>query len=301
MRHPFDQLKELAPIPTGEIENTERIPGIKSVVFDIYGTLIISASGDIGCQSLRGNIALQSFKNTGIHWSSPHDLEETVLGEAIIKAYEKQILSSHEISKSEKKYPHPEVDIVLIWEKVIEQVSKECQISFSSSEGSNIDHERLAMEFEVENNAVYPMPHMEKVLSQLNQGGFELGIVSNAQFFTPMVLNHFMSRDIDSPLAYFNPELQVYSYQLGRAKPDPFLYEELAKKLKKINLVPEQCLYIGNDMLNDIYPAHLLGFKTALYAGDQRSLRRRENDSRCQSLTPDRVITSLDQIFTIIS
>jgi putative hydrolase of the HAD superfamily len=54
-------------------------------------------------------------------------------------------------------------------------------------------------------------------------------------------------------------------------------------------------------MLNDIYPAHLLGFKTALYAGDQRSLRRRENDSRCQSLTPDRVITSLDQIFTIIS
>jgi len=55
-------------------------------------------------------------------------------------------------------------------------------------------------------------------------------------------------------------------------------------------------LYIGNDMLNDIYPAKKAGFRTALFAGDARSLRLRENDPKCKDLSADIIITDLIQI-----
>jgi putative hydrolase of the HAD superfamily len=49
-------------------------------------------------------------------------------------------------------------------------------------------------------------------------------------------------------------------------------------------------------MLNDIYPAQQLGFKTALFAGDTRSLRLRTDDSRCSNLSTDLVLTDLEQL-----
>ncbi len=39
-----------------------------------------------------------------------------------------------------------------------------------------------------------------------------------------------------------------------------------------------------------------LGLKTALFAGDQRSLRLREHDPRCSTLEPDLIITKLSQL-----
>jgi len=49
-------------------------------------------------------------------------------------------------------------------------------------------------------------------------------------------------------------------------------------------------------MLNDIYPAQKVGFQTALFAGDKRSLRLRNDDPRCKNLKPDLVITDLIQL-----
>ena len=55
-------------------------------------------------------------------------------------------------------------------------------------------------------------------------------------------------------------------------------------------------LYVGNDLRNDIWPASLTGCRTALFAGDARSLRLREDDPRYASVDPDRIVTALSQI-----
>jgi putative hydrolase of the HAD superfamily len=54
-------------------------------------------------------------------------------------------------------------------------------------------------------------------------------------------------------------------------------------------------------MLNDIYPAHRSGFQTALFAGDARSLRWRRDDPRCSGLTPDLVVTDLNQVADLLT
>jgi putative hydrolase of the HAD superfamily len=55
----------------------------------------------------------------------------------------------------------------------------------------------------------------------------------------------------------------------------------------------DEVLYVGNDMLNDIMPANSVGFRTALFAGDARSLRLREDEPSVRGSTPDLVVTDL--------
>jgi putative hydrolase of the HAD superfamily len=49
-------------------------------------------------------------------------------------------------------------------------------------------------------------------------------------------------------------------------------------------------------MLNDVAAASQAGFRTALYAGDRRSLRLRSGDDRIQRVQPDLVVTHLRQL-----
>ncbi len=49
-------------------------------------------------------------------------------------------------------------------------------------------------------------------------------------------------------------------------------------------------------MKNDILPSKKIGMMSALFAGDSRSLRLRENISECRCFPPDIVITDLIQL-----
>jgi putative hydrolase of the HAD superfamily len=290
----LSQIKEIKPIPTEQKSVLKPIDGIKCVLFDVYGTLIISASGDIGSSELVGKVALKTFEHCEIPLNPKVPGEDT--GRLIISEYEQEIKNSHDISR-EKGIVHPEVNIKNIWENVTAELKSNGIID----KNQNIDIDNLAFTFEFFNNPVYPMPNFTETLKSLNDDGYRLGIVSNAQFFTPMFLNHFISNNFDqTELPWFDKKLVTYSFAHGIAKPDLYLYDKTKEALKGFGLSPEQCLYVGNDMLNDIYPASTLGFKTALFAGDVRSLRLRENHSNCQNIKPDCVIDNLNQIKSII-
>ena len=69
---------------------------------------------------------------------------------------------------------------------------------------------------------------------------------------------------------------------------------------KNHGIALEETVYVGNDMLNDIYCAKQAGCKTVLFAGDQQSLRLRENDERCLAIEPDAVVSSLSQLLEIL-
>jgi putative hydrolase of the HAD superfamily len=78
------------------------------------------------------------------------------------------------------------------------------------------------------------------------------------------------------------------------------MFQVAAEQLKHMDISVGSALYIGNDMLNDMYPAKQAGFKTGLFAGDARSLRLRENDPKCKDLSVDLVITDLIQLLDYI-
>ena len=74
------------------------------------------------------------------------------------------------------------------------------------------------------------------------------------------------------------------------------MHFQAANDLAERGIGSDEVLYVGNDMLNDMTPASRVGFRTALFAGDARSLRMREGDPRVAGVAPDLVLSSLAEL-----
>ena len=277
----------LAPLPTGETPHLTALPEIKAAVFDVYGTMLVSGSGDVGT-AFQGDVAAgRAAALVAAAAACECDISETEAA-ALVERLKQTIQAEHARLKAAGTV-YPEIDIRRMWQAVWRERGAP-----GSQPGRELDWERLALEYEMRVNPVWPMPGIESLLTQLVEGGVLLGIVSNAQCFTPWVLEVLLGH---SPAELgFRENLQFYSYRYDAAKPGSFLYEMAADALLAEGIEPKQTIYIGNDMLNDVLPAAQVGFRTALFAGDKRSLRWREGDPRVAGVRPDIVITELSQL-----
>jgi len=272
--------------------NLQSMRSVKVFLFDLYGTLFISGSGDIGTASEETRIEKnmeKALKKAGISPVKP-DTPQTASN-----LYVDAIRQVHTAKKGQD-ISFPEVDIFNIWHSVLSDLRKQNHIEV------NPDHKlvsKLALWFEVINNPVWPMPHAGDILSYLRDSGIKMGIISNAQFYTPLLFQAFLSHTYQE--LGFIDKYCFFSYHLGYAKPEKKMFKNAFSALQKDipDLNANEIAYVGNDMLKDIYPAHECGFKTILFAGDTRSLRLRENDNRCSSIVPNSIVTSLQEIKTL--
>jgi putative hydrolase of the HAD superfamily len=270
-------LQPLRPLPTTLSASGELRHQVHCILFDVYGTLFISGSGDISV-SQKNSPAHGQIKQLLTKYSirrSPEDILHTLYS---------SIEARHGALRNQG-VDHPEVIIEQIWQQVL------------GTEDQNISRQ-FAVEFEFITNPVSPMPHLAIMLSACRHQKMVMGIISNAQFYTPLLFNWFLNASIQD--LGFDAGLLFYSYQYQVAKPSLTLFKRAAEKLKANGIEPNRILYVGNDMLNDIYPAHVIGFQTALFAGDRRSLRLRSDDPRCKDLKPDLVLTDLEQLIQYI-
>ncbi len=136
------------------------------------------------------------------------------------------------------------------------------------------------------------MPHALETLRALH-GRAALGIVSNGQFYTLLILRELMGAPFDELIPR---DRRVCSYRHGHAKPGTELFEAAADRFAAAGVGRSECLFVGNDMRNDVWAAAACGWRTALFAGDARSLRLRGDDERCRRLQPDLIVTSLAQL-----
>ncbi|MBL7179980.1 MAG: HAD family hydrolase [Desulfobacterales bacterium] len=266
-------IRPLSPNPTSLHASGQLKETVRCVLFDVYGTLFISASGDIGVagQVSRQTDQLKNLLQTFGIQKAP---------DLILEAFFATITAEHEEQK-ENGVDFPEVEIDRIWMRVLKSSDLELIRAF-------------ALEFELIVNPVYPMPNLEKTLAGCKALNLLMGIISNAQFYTPALFHWFLGSHPEH--LGFHPDLLFYSYRCGYAKPSAHMFQLAAENLKHMNIPAQAALYLGNDMLNDIYPAQKIGFQTALFAGDARSLRLRKDIPECSNLSADIVITDLEQL-----
>ncbi len=287
----------MAPSPTLLKPYIRADPSIKAVVVDVYGTIIISASGDIDESEISTENLKAALNAAGIKLGVKVTDYQLFLGE-ILETFKSDIIRFHEEERTDDR-PYPEVDILKIWEKILfENRDKELLIL-----DGELCVKCFTFVFEVLCNRIYPMPGMKEVITRLNAKGLPLGIISNAQFYTPVILNYFMHGGITEgeEVKPFDPDLTVFSYKFMRSKPDHYLFEAVKQQCwQKYKIFASEILFLGNDMFRDIYPASLAGFKTALFAGDIHSLRMRKEKPEISNLTPDFVVTDLHQLLNIV-
>ncbi|MBN1687297.1 MAG: HAD family hydrolase [Spirochaetales bacterium] len=277
---------ELFPVPTGVIPRLQPISGVKAVLFDVYGTLLISGSGEVGTvlEQPLSDAFREALIAAGI--TSPDNDIVRRTGELFFAEIRRRHTSS-----LGKGIDHPEVDIIDVWQEVLRSLS----ISSTAERCA-----RVAVVYEVHANPVGLMPGAATTIAGLKSIGLQIGIVSNAQFFTQTLLEY----ELGSTLAHagFNMGLCAYSYRWGVAKPSPALFSPVMEHLSgAFGIQPSSVMYVGNDMLNDIYTAARIGCRTCLFAGDRRSLRLRTDHRLCAHLEPDALVTELGQIIPIVS
>lgn len=277
--------RPLEPIATQRAPRLFPLEGIRAVLFDIYGTLFVSASGDITDES--GDRRIEAVRQTVASLGLSLRCSEDQIVERLLET----IASDHEALRAEG-VEFPEVDIIDVWRRVLSSLSDDGLLDRFPNNRETVA--RFALEYEVRSNPVWPMPHAGSTLAWLNQQGLALGVISNAQEFTRELFGALMGRELED--FGCEPQLQFYSYVHRQAKPGTFLYEQAAKALQAREIAPAATLYVGNDMLKDILPARLCGFRTALFAGDARSLRERTGDPRVADVTPDLILTDLAQL-----
>lgn len=264
----------LVPIPTGISPNLSAMKLYSSIIFDIYGTLLISAAGEIGTNRQVGEKTMQRLEPLLLQ----HDIEAPPI--ELLASKEHLIQKMHDIGR-QRGIPHPEVDILQVWKEVLGWTDSDQLKSF-------------ALEVELIVNPVYPMPGAKTLTTALKAQGVPMGIISNAQFYTKTLLNWFFRGGL--ACHGFDRRLLFYSWREGHAKPSTIMFERAKAALEGKGIPVDSVLYVGNDMRNDVWPAASVGFNTALFAGDRRSLRKRGDDAQCRHLHPDLVVTDLRQL-----
>lgn len=290
----LDRLEKLEPIATDFCPILKTKSKVKAVIFDIYGTLLISSSGDIdqasmSVESLKKAMEAGGFETAGLK-------DETY--EFLLEQLPLKIKANHETLKA-NGHPYPDVDIFKVWNEMFAATEKAGLLKRNGNE-SLAD---VIIVFEILSNKVYPMPGMKEILVELKHRGIPLGIVSNAQFYTPIIMNYFLTGEFSTKqeIEFFDPELSVFSFKELRAKPDVKLFDKIISTLdNNYNLQTADAVFVGNDMLKDIYTATNSGLKTALFSGDKRSLRIREDDPKVKGIFPDFFVNDLKQILEIV-
>lgn len=254
---------------------------VRAVIFDIYGTMLISGAGGVGTDGAEDNE--DAFRAACLDGGLCSEAMQSARPGA--EMLRREIKRDRAVRKKRGVF-HPEVDILRIWARTFKKIGlPEC---------SEHQLQRCALSYECRVNPSWPMPGLIETIDGLLHRGLRLGIISNAQFYTPLLFRAFFGKD--PPGLGFDEQYCIWSYIEGRGKPDSQLFYRLEAQLAQVSISGSEILYVGNDMCKDVFPAAAREWKTALFAGDRRSLRLGRNDPRLRTIQPDYVINDLRQL-----
>ncbi|APZ42835.1 HAD family hydrolase [Acidihalobacter ferrooxydans] len=235
---------------------------IRAVLFDLYGTLI-----HIETDESQGEIYWAIARYLSYH-------RIRIDADALRERY-------FELAKRQKRDSgerYPEMDARAVWRAILSDGTRHYRPEAFAGEGPDKQREvekrreRLARELvrlqrALSRRQIERYPGAKHLLQSI-AADYRLGIVSDAQ--------HDFARAemrITKLRKYF--PVKTISDEFGYRKPDPRLFQQTCAALE---VLPEETIYVGNDMYRDIYGAHQAGLRTILVWSDQG--RKEYRDTR---------------------
>ena len=278
---------------------------IRAVLWDIYGTLCGMEVGDLA-QSLSAPERLtKSAEATAREFHLEAPLQRLCphepVGPALAAMYVREIEASHARSRRHG-IAYPEVVIERVWQRILADC---CRLGYQSPFAEPLPQTayRVAYFFDCSLQRTYFYPQAAACLTRLQQAHLVQGIISNAQFYTPWHLRRLLQATLGKAVELhdiFNPALVLFSYQLGFSKPNPTAFRLALQRLEACRIRPDQTLYVGNEMVNDIHAAARHGIRTVLFAGDATMTGLGGTSEQAPQTEPDAVVADLAAVADMI-
>ncbi len=298
---------EVARVSSGCQRRYADFSSVKVVLWDVYGTICGVGVGDLeqslGNQGRLSQAAGFLAEEYGITGTLSKVEPGKKAGVVLAELYHRYIDESHSQSRT-RGVEYPEVVIERIWLRILRDC-RQWGYKRSFDEPELHTAYRWAYFFDSAMQHTYLLPGAAGTLRALAEKELVQGIISNAQFYTPLHLRRLLrkaeGRDEFELAEFFSEQLTILSYEMGCSKPNPAGFEHVKVILSSLGIGPDRILYVGNDMLNDIWAAKQHGMRTALWAVDGGSVVWRDDDERCNDSPPDAVITEAGQLVEMIA
>jgi putative hydrolase of the HAD superfamily len=222
---------------------------IRALIFDINGTLIDIETDERMEQAYRAIGHFLTYQGVTLHRWELLDLYFQIMKE--------QFAQSMEI--------YPEFDVVAVWREVLERHASNFTRALPPEKLQQIPLFLAELQRGISRKRLILFPQVLEVLSQLRER-YPLAVVSDAQ--SAYALPELRAVGLHE---YFEPV--VISGDYGYRKPDARLFQTA---LDRLQVLPGQAVFIGNDGYRDIFGARQLGIKTILFRHTQDMTRPNE-------------------------
>ncbi len=276
------------------------LPGVRAVAWNIYGTLLRIADGDLLFevpQPLRMQIALEKVDAEFNMWN--HMYRKPVAPwKYLLEQYQK-LLERQQMAATKVKGDVPEVSSSQIWRQILAQLEeKDYQYDVEFYGDMDQLSEKVAYFFHASLQGLEAAPNALRALETVAAGHLHQGLLADGQSFTLVQLLRCLGAQGKLPPLgdLFQPDLIGLSCQVGVRKPSKTLFQAFQQRAGENGLAPDEVLYVSSRLDQDLAVAKAFGMSTALYAGDKLSLKATKEEIANPKLRPDRLLTDLAQI-----
>jgi FMN phosphatase YigB (HAD superfamily) len=289
--------------PTDLEPRLYRLPDIRAVTWNVYGTLLAISGGTLlfeHPQQVITDLALdktiQEFKMWAAMTRKPGQPTE-YFG----PLYAMQLHQMKGASGGGERFPEVAVDA--LWEALVKKLLKKDYKFDTGFYGSlNEFSRKVAYFFHASLQGVGCYPGAGAALSLVKSRRLVQGLLGDGQCFTLDHLKRCLRlEDAEANVAdAFDPELRVLSYSVKARPPSERPFREVLGTLARRGIRPEQVLHIGSRLTADVAPARRLRMRTALFAGDKGSLDAAPDQLERSQTRPDVILTELGQITEVV-
>jgi hypothetical protein len=281
----------------------ERLPDVRVVTWGVYGTLLAIAEKELHfvhpnafIMDLALDKTIQEFKMWKAMTRKPGKPSEYMR-----LLYTNALDELRMLPAAGEK--HPEIQVEKIWEMIVNKLLQNEYEFDGAFFGFVAEYSRkIAYFFHASMQGTACYGGAAEALRAVASAGLSQGLLGDGQTFTCVQLHRGL-RGQDARLelnALIPTTRRVLSAEVRARRPSERLFKEMLNRLAKEDISPGEVLHVGNTLERDVAPAKRLGMRTALFAGDKRSVEASAEQMKQPNLRPDVLLTELPQIANVV-
>jgi hypothetical protein len=280
-----------------------RLPEVRCVLWNVYGTLLAISGGEIWFEHPQPFVmgvalekTIQEFKMWGSMSRKPGQPSEYLQ-----QIYRQVLIELSSLPGGGEKCP--EIPSDRMWEAILKRLlQKDYRFDAGFYGSLNEFSRKVAYFFHASLQGTVCYPGAAAALRYVSDHGLSQGLYADAQCFTPVQLQRGLAAQdpAASVEALLRNDLMVLSYEIGRRKPARRMLARLKEVIEQQGLEPGAVLHVGSRINQDLVPARRLGMRTALFVGDRDAVQATAEQLRDPVSRPDVLLTELSQITEVV-